>query len=305
MSPRQPSAPVADVLAEAGFTDDAGLARALEGIRALRPGSVPAPTGELAALFAGASTLVPAIPHDRPAAVVLPFSPRSAKRHRGTMISALVVAGMGLGATGVAALGGDAIGWIFPDPPAVVAESRVASAPAVVTPPSAAVPVDAAPATEAAESAVPAGAEPDRAGRHKGAQPTKSAAAVGGRQGQVGGIAVGREPLKDLVARPLAPAQQVVSDPLDALVDPLLGVEAGTEVSLPGLEGSVKIDVGATPDGGASEGTEASEETGLGADELLEEGADVAEDSVSELRELTSLSRGEAAGPSSGEDAAG
>lgn len=132
------------VLAEEGLEHDAALLRALEDLAALRPTSVPAPTGALAELLAsasaapaaaGGSATVPlAVVREAPpaggtavlpgAAAVVPLTraaalkaeaaakPRWIKRHRGAMIGALVVAGMGLGASGVAALGGQA--WDFP-----------------------------------------------------------------------------------------------------------------------------------------------------------------------------------------------
>jgi hypothetical protein len=115
-----------DVLAEAGLAYDDELGGALESLRALCPPTAPEPTGALAELLeqGAAGNAVPAVPtrasrraaevaldrlglpgalEPREAAVVR-FAPR--KRHRGAIISAAVVAGVGLGASGVAALGG-------------------------------------------------------------------------------------------------------------------------------------------------------------------------------------------------------
>lgn len=115
-----------DILADAGLAYDDELGGALESLRALCPPTAPEPTGALAELLecGAAENAVPAVPTrasrraaeealdrlglpdlvgPREAAVVR-FAPR--KRHRGAIISAAVVAGVGLGASGVAALGG-------------------------------------------------------------------------------------------------------------------------------------------------------------------------------------------------------
>jgi hypothetical protein len=111
---------VAEILADAGLAYDDDLGLALESLRALCPAAAPKPSGALAELLAlgtsgsGAGTassrasrraadvalekLAPREP------AVVRFAPR--KRHRGAIISAAVVAGVGLGASGVAALGG-------------------------------------------------------------------------------------------------------------------------------------------------------------------------------------------------------
>lgn len=110
---------VAEVLAEVGLAHDDELGRALSSLRTLCPPEAPEPSGALAELLAhgltgggsagstragkravdaAAGKLLP-----RQAAVV-PFPVR--KRHRGAAISAAVIAGVGLSASGVAALGG-------------------------------------------------------------------------------------------------------------------------------------------------------------------------------------------------------
>lgn len=305
MSSRQPSAVVEDVLAEAGFADDGALVSALEGIRALRPAAAPAPNGELAALLADASTLVPAIPHDRPAGVVQPLHPRSPKRHRGAMISVMVAAGMGLGATGVAALAGDPFGWISPDPPAAaVAEPRAASAPADLTPSPAIEALRAEPVAAAAETAAPepaVAAAPDRPVR--GTHPPKPASVKGdGQQGALGSAAAaGRELAKDIAAGPLAAAEHAVSDAVEGAVSGTVAatddaVGAGLEASVPRLAASAGVEAGATDDGGGSEGISASGEIVIEPDAALEPTTEAVEDSVSALRELARVSRGEASG---------
>ncbi|MDQ4502906.1 hypothetical protein [Sinomonas sp. ASV322] len=112
---------VAGLLAEAGMAHDVALGRALESLRGLCPPEAPAPTGLLAELLAAGQGDAPrAVAPTRAAnraadeafvkltgsadAVVVRFAPR--KRHRGAMISAVVVAGVGLSASGVAAGGG-------------------------------------------------------------------------------------------------------------------------------------------------------------------------------------------------------
>lgn len=104
------------VLAEEGLEHDAALVAALEQIASLRLTKVPAPSGELARLLAGAGApttaplaVVRELPRTRAearkaeAAAAAAARPRWVKRHRGAVIGVLVAAGMGLGATGVAA----------------------------------------------------------------------------------------------------------------------------------------------------------------------------------------------------------
>lgn len=144
---------VQEVLAEEGFEHDAALVAALERIAALRPAEAPAPSGELARLLAAAAperttarlAVVRELPATRAArkaeeAAAAATSPRWIKRHRGAMIGVLVAAGMGLGASGVAAMTGQAWEWQIAIPPAVSpsvvhggkpAEPQVTSAPAV------------------------------------------------------------------------------------------------------------------------------------------------------------------------------
>ena len=312
MSARQPSATVADVLAEAGFADDAGLAGALEGIRALRPAAAPAPTGDLAALFADASTHLPAIPLDRPAAVVKHLSPRTVKRHRGTMIAALVVAGMGLGATGVAALGGHPFGWLLADPPAAVAEHRAASAPTDVAPPPAVVALEAIPpAGEQGSAGTAHGDAADRKAKDKADRPAAPEGAKdGGRPAAVGGNAVGgnaggRELLKDVAAKdvmasPLVETSQkasgLVEDTLETTTASLADVEAAAEVSLPALEASATLDAETAEAGSASGQVAMAGEIGLDPDSALDDTTTAASDTVSALHELARISRGEATG---------
>ena len=282
MSARQPSAVVQEVLAEAGLAHDGALAGALEGIRALRPASAPVPSGALAALLDEASTTVPAVPEVRPAAVVQPLLPRPVKRHRGAMISAIVVAGMGLGATGVAALGGDPFGWLIPDPPAAVSEPP-AAAPAEPTPSPALEPLAPA-AAPVAGKAKDDGVLPPwlrRAAGHgaaKGAQPTKPAAAKTG-QGLLDGTAgAGREAAKDAAGGGLAAAERAASDAAGGAAS---GAEASGGDSGPGPE-SGNADSGA--------------EDGPGAGAALAPETAAAEDSLAALRELARVSRGEAPG---------
>ena len=295
MSARQPSAVVEKVLAESGLAHDDALRSALEGIRALRPASAPAPTGELAALLADASTLVPAIPLERPAAVVQPLRPRTVKRHRGAMISAMVVAGMGLGVTGVAALGGDPLSWIVPGLPAAVSE---APAPAEATPSPAVEPLEAVPgAGGAADDGVSPpwlpGASASSAA--KGAQSSKAAAAkaaaakANGQQGLLGGAAAsGHKVAQDAAGGPLAAAEHAVSGAVGGAVS---GAEATDDgVSAPGLEASVGVEAG------ASGGVHASGKIGSDPHAALDEGAAAADDSVSALLELARVSRGEVPG---------
>ena len=317
MSARQPSATVADVLAEAGFADDAGLAGALEGIRALRPAAAPAPTGDLAALFADASTHLPAIPLDRPAAVVKHLSPRTVKRHRGTMIAALVVAGMGLGATGVAALGGHPFGWLLADPPGAVAEHRAASAPTDVAPPPAVVALEATPpAGQQGTAGTAHGDAADRKAKDKADRPAAPEGAKdGGRPAAVGGNAVGgnagggnaggRELLKDVAAKdvmasPLVETSQkasgLVEDTLETTTASLADVEAAAEVSLPALEASATLDAETTEAGSASGQVAMAGEIGLDPDSALDDTTTAASDTVSALHELARISRGEATG---------
>ncbi|NUP75162.1 MAG: hypothetical protein HOQ07_11010 [Sinomonas sp.] len=115
---------IADLLAEAGFAHDDALGRALDSLRTLCPSEAPEPTGPLADLIAGgrrgASAPVVSITASRAAsraadealgkiatsAELAVVRPIYWKRHRGAMISAAVVAGVGLSASGVAALGG-------------------------------------------------------------------------------------------------------------------------------------------------------------------------------------------------------
>ncbi|GAB2744896.1 hypothetical protein GCM10027090_14930 [Sinomonas soli] len=119
------------VLAEEGLEHDAALTAALERIAALRIAEPPAPTGELARLLAGGQAADSAT---APLGVVLPLTraaarkaeaaaaaprPRWIKRHRGAMIGVLVAAGMGLGASGVAAMTGQVWAWHAPLHPAV------------------------------------------------------------------------------------------------------------------------------------------------------------------------------------------
>lgn len=115
--------PVAEILAEAGLAHDGALGRALESLRALSPADAPEPNGPLADLLALGAGSPPSFVSATPTRAasraaeaaleklaspaelaVVRFAPR--KRHRGAMISAAVVAGVGLSASGVAALGG-------------------------------------------------------------------------------------------------------------------------------------------------------------------------------------------------------
>lgn len=119
------------VLAEEGLEHDAALTRALERIAALRLAEPPAPSGELARLLAasaaGESTTAPlavVLPLTRAAArkaeaAAVAARPRWITRHRGAMIGVLVAAGMGLGASGVAAMTGQVWDWHAPLHPAV------------------------------------------------------------------------------------------------------------------------------------------------------------------------------------------
>lgn len=147
-----------EVLAEEGFEHDAALAAALERIAALRPAEAPAPSGELARLLAAAAperttarlAVVRRLPATRAArkaeeAAAAAASPRWIKRHRGAMIGVLVAAGMGLGASGVAAMTGQAWEWQIARPPAVspsVVHAGEPAAPQVTSP--TAVPADTA-----------------------------------------------------------------------------------------------------------------------------------------------------------------
>lgn len=111
---------VAEILADAGMAYDDDLGLALESLRALRPPTAPKPSGALAELLAlgtsgsGAGTAPSRAARRAADAALEKFGPREAavvrfvprKRHRGAIISAAVVAGVGLGASGVAALGG-------------------------------------------------------------------------------------------------------------------------------------------------------------------------------------------------------
>ncbi|MDP9882875.1 hypothetical protein J2W21_000354 [Sinomonas atrocyanea] len=119
------------VLAEEGLEHDAALTAALERIAALRLAEPPTPTGELARLLAGGSAgesttapLAVVLPLTRAAArkseaAAAPAKPHWIKRHRGAMIGVLVAAGMGLGASGVAAMTGQVWDWHAPLHPAV------------------------------------------------------------------------------------------------------------------------------------------------------------------------------------------
>jgi hypothetical protein len=118
--PETPHDVAAEILADAGLAYDDDLGVALESLRALRPPTAPKPSGALAELLAfgtagGGADTAPSRASRRAAdvaleklgprePVVVRFAPR--KRHRGAIISAAVVAGVGLGASGVAALGG-------------------------------------------------------------------------------------------------------------------------------------------------------------------------------------------------------
>lgn len=121
------------VLADEGLEHDAALLRAVDGlVAALVPAEAPVPSGALTQLFAAAAG-APEAPATAPLAVVpaaaptalapvveitrssalkaeaaaaAAVRPRWVKRHRGAMIGALVAVGMGLGASGVAAMGG-------------------------------------------------------------------------------------------------------------------------------------------------------------------------------------------------------
>lgn len=110
---------VADILADAGLADDGALARTLESLRALCPPEAPKPSGALAEVLAHGSAAGGAVGPSRAGsraaeaalgklspsvAPVVAFPAR--KRHRGAAISAAVIAGVGLSASGVAALGG-------------------------------------------------------------------------------------------------------------------------------------------------------------------------------------------------------
>ena len=110
---------VAHILADAGLADDGALTRTLESFGALCPAEAPAPTGALAELLAHGTAAPGGVASSRSAsraaeaavgklspqlAPVVPFPVR--KRHRGAAISAAVLAGVGLSASGVAALGG-------------------------------------------------------------------------------------------------------------------------------------------------------------------------------------------------------
>lgn len=110
---------VTDILADAGLADDGALVRALESFRTLCPPEAPKPSGALAELLARGSAAAGAVPPSRAAsraaeaaagkfsAGVAPAVPlHLRKRHRGAAISAAVIAGVGLSASGVAALGG-------------------------------------------------------------------------------------------------------------------------------------------------------------------------------------------------------
>lgn len=139
MGPISVNRQVQAVLAEEGLEHDAALTRALERIAALRIAEPPAPSGELARLFAASAAAAGRAAEVResataPLAVVLPLTraaarkaeaetaaarPQWIKRHRGAMIGVLVAAGMGLGASGVAAMTGQAWDWNVPLHPAV------------------------------------------------------------------------------------------------------------------------------------------------------------------------------------------
>ncbi|KHL03546.1 hypothetical protein [Sinomonas humi] len=110
---------VAEILSDAGLADDGALTRTLESLQTMCPAEAPAPTGALAELLAQGTAASGGVAPSRAAtraaeaaigklspqvAPVVPFTLR--KRHRGAAISAAVIAGVGLSATGVAALGG-------------------------------------------------------------------------------------------------------------------------------------------------------------------------------------------------------
>jgi hypothetical protein len=197
------------VLAEEGLEHDAALTAALGRIAALRLAEPPAPTGELARLLAGGQATDSAT---APLAVVLPLTraaarkaeaataaprPRWIKRHRGAMVGVLVAAGMGLGASGVAAMTGQAWDWHAPLHPAVGPSLTHAAEPLAPgeaaptgTPTGTPAPPQGAGAAGAAAGVAGAGEAGDRGaarpvqGRGDGASPAPRDAGDQGRQDQ-------------------------------------------------------------------------------------------------------------------------
>lgn len=188
------------VLAEEGLEHDAALTRALERIAALRVAEPPAPSGELARLLAasaaGESTTAPlavVLPLTRAAArkaeaAAVAARPRWITRHRGAMIGVLVAAGMGLGASGVAAMTGQAWDWHAPLHPAVGPSLTHATDPSAPgggpgTPPSG-----------AAALTQDAGAGGTGAGRTTGESGARSADGSAQKQGAVGASSPTHDP---------------------------------------------------------------------------------------------------------------
>ncbi|MDQ4490046.1 hypothetical protein RBS60_07520 [Sinomonas sp. ASV486] len=88
------------LLAEEGLEHDVALSHVLERIAALGAAPAPEPSGPLARFMAASALKATGVGH-----------PRWIKRHRGAVIGVLVAAGMGLGASGVAAVTGQTWPW--------------------------------------------------------------------------------------------------------------------------------------------------------------------------------------------------
>ncbi|RAX46311.1 hypothetical protein DQ354_05095 [Arthrobacter sp. AQ5-06] len=193
---------VDEMLLDAGRTDTAGLRETLLAVGSLASMPVPEPGPELAALLSGQT-------HQ-------PARHRLLRRHRTTVVGLAVIAGMGLGVTGVAATGNvpnaqgsSSIQQLLQDwaPDWTIAGTPAASGSAAdpaeaQLPAEPASPNDAAPAPPGnvePETALPANgpenagqnASPEPAGRGNDTSPGKSKADDGGAPGNVAGVTPG------------------------------------------------------------------------------------------------------------------
>jgi hypothetical protein len=205
---------VDEMLLDAGWTDDAGLRETLLAVGSLASLPVPAPGPELAALLSG---------HTHPLA-----RHRLLRKHRTTVVGLAVIAGMGLGVTGVAATGtvpnaqaSSSIQQLLQDwaPGWTIAGTRAAGGSAAGP---AEVQLPAEPASPDAPQAQPESAEPEtalpgkgqenarqkagteRAGSGNDTSPGKSKADDGGTPGNAAGVTPGGAASRDAATQDAA-----------------------------------------------------------------------------------------------------
>ncbi|MHA7296957.1 hypothetical protein [Pseudarthrobacter sp. MDT3-1] len=240
---------VDEMLLDAGGTDSAGLRKTLLALGSLASLPVPEPGPELAALLSGQTHQL--------------ARHRLLRKHRTTVVGLAVIAGMGLGVTGVAATGTSpdaqasssiqkllqdwAPGWSIAGTPA--ASGTAANRTEAQLPAEPATRDDAAPAQPEnveRETAPPANG-PENAGQNRGAEPAgrgngtpsgKSRTDDGGVPGNAASVtrdaAAELDKAGKLVAGTLAEAGTAAESPTSAMVPPTLTEKTGAGKAGPG-----------------------------------------------------------------------